>query len=163
MRVWIVRHGEAEPRAASDAERALTTRGWEQARRVGRWLQRGTPAPQRIFASPYLRTRETASAIAEVLSLPVTETPLLLSEAEPGALLKWLEQHLEKQASALVLVSHQPLVSAFAGLLLEGDVHAGPPMGTGSIASLDVDLAAAGCARLHALQHAADLASGAMD
>ena len=27
MRLWLLRHGEAEPRAATDAERALTRHG----------------------------------------------------------------------------------------------------------------------------------------
>lgn len=157
MHIWIVRHGEAEPRAASDPERALTARGWEQARQVGRWLRRSDPVPLRIAASSYRRARETAAAIAAALSLPVAETSMLEPDTEPAALLDWLE----RQGPGLVLVSHQPLVSAFAGLLVEGRVHGGPPMGTGSVAHLEADPLAAGCVHLRGVRHAAELASEA--
>ena len=65
------------------------------------------------------------------------------------------------RADALLLVSHQPLVSALCGLLVSGDYRAGPAMHTASLAELELDMIGAGCARLVSLRHAPDYAQKA--
>lgn len=149
--LWIVRHGEAEPRAVSDADRALTPRGWAQARAAGHWIGGRRPGPQRIFCSPYRRARETAAELSERLGLPVDEQPLLTPDASLTSLLAWLEE----QGAGSLLVSHQPLVSALAGMLLHGSAASGPPLGTASVVELQTSLFAPGWAHLRAIHHAA--------
>ena len=99
--LWIVRHGNREdfgnPGWAAKAERpydpALSADGERQAQEAGLSL-RGQPI-HRIFASPFLRTIQTAHHIAEAVDLPVVlepgigevlptvqEVPALLAEAE---------------------------------------------------------------------------------
>ena len=81
QRIWIVRHGNREdfqnPGWARTAERpydpALSADGETQAREVGRSL-RGEPV-DRILSSPFLRTIQTASHIADALDLPVCLEP----------------------------------------------------------------------------------------
>ncbi len=81
QRVWIVRHGNREdfqnPGWARTAQRpydpALSSDGETQAREVGLSLQ-GEPVHY-IFASPFLRTIQTASHIADALDLPVCPEP----------------------------------------------------------------------------------------
>ena len=81
QRIWIVRHGNREdfqkPGWAKTAQRpydpALSADGETQAREVGISLQ-GEPVHY-VFASPYLRTIQTASHIADALDLPLCLEP----------------------------------------------------------------------------------------
>jgi broad specificity phosphatase PhoE len=99
--LWIVRHGNREDFSnrdwAKSAERpydpGLSEDGARQAQEAGLSL-RDRPV-HRIYASPYLRTIQTANHIADVVDLPVRlelgigeilpniqEAPLLLSDDE---------------------------------------------------------------------------------
>lgn len=81
QRIWIVRHGNREdfqnPGWARTAERpydpALSDDGETQAQEVGRSLC-NEPVDY-IFSSPFLRTIQTASHIADALDLPVCLEP----------------------------------------------------------------------------------------
>jgi len=79
--IWIVRHGNREdfgnPGWARTAERpydpALSADGERQAQEAGISL-RGQPV-HRVFASPFLRTIQTAHHIADAVDLPVALEP----------------------------------------------------------------------------------------
>ncbi|MGH8353342.1 MAG: histidine phosphatase family protein, partial [Pseudomonas sp.] len=58
MRLWLLRHGEAEPQARSDAERALTKHGRKEVLKAAGHLA-GRPLAA-ILASPYVRAQQTA-------------------------------------------------------------------------------------------------------
>ncbi len=81
QRIWIIRHGNREdfqnPGWAKTAQRpydpALSADGETQAQEVGHSL-RDEPI-NCIFASPFLRTIQTASHIADMLDLPVFLEP----------------------------------------------------------------------------------------
>ncbi len=81
QRIWIVRHGNREdfqnPGWARTASRpfdpALSADGETQAKEVGLSLQ--GESVHRVFASPFLRTIQTASHIADALNLPVCLEP----------------------------------------------------------------------------------------
>src|SRR6188768_3104389 len=69
MDLYLLRHGEAEPRSASVAEarRQLTEKG---RRDVGRVIERSQTVkvkPGLILSSPYIRARQTADIAAEIL------------------------------------------------------------------------------------------------
>jgi len=68
--VWILRHGEAEPATASDADRRLTPAGEEAATAVGRRLASLGAASPRILASPLVRAQRTARLAALALAGP---------------------------------------------------------------------------------------------
>src|SRR3954464_7730133 len=63
MRVLIVRHAEAAP-GTPDELRAITPTGLQQARTLGRKLREGGFSADAVVASPLLRARETAVALA---------------------------------------------------------------------------------------------------
>ena len=75
-RVWLIRHGQRGSVQAPDFDPPLTADGRRQARLAAEYLKkmnfRGS-----IYASPYRRTLETASIIAETLDLPVCAAPFL--------------------------------------------------------------------------------------
>lgn len=65
MKVWILRHGEAEGHARTDAERNLTEHGRAEVLRSAAQLM-GQPLSA-IIASPYVRAQQTAELVREVL------------------------------------------------------------------------------------------------
>jgi phosphohistidine phosphatase len=79
-KLWLLRHGEAEPHGARpDPERRLTERGEEQARAAGRALKALAMPFQQIYTSPKVRARDTAILAAAELGLglePIEHAPL---------------------------------------------------------------------------------------
>lgn len=146
MRLYIVRHGEAERRATTDAERPLTAHGRAQVRHLWHELAEEGVAVARLVASPFLRARQTADEIAAVFpGVAREEQASLVPEGSPAAVINWLLQRPAEEG--LVLVSHMPLVGQLTGTLVESG-NARVPFSVGSVACLDVEVAASGGARL---------------
>ena len=61
MKIFIMRHGEAEVMAKTDKARRLTEYGKKQAFAQGLWLakQLNSTALERVLVSPYQRAQET--------------------------------------------------------------------------------------------------------
>ena len=151
MKLWVLRHGEAEPRANSDAERRLTAHGREQVLRSAARLL-GEPL-QAIIASPYVRAQQTAALVHGALGLvePVHTVPWLTPDNDPRQVIAELDRlGLEH----VLLVSHQPLVGALVGLLEQGHCQAPAAMSTATLAELEGDWPLAGLMTLLGL-HAA--------
>lgn len=156
-RLLVMRHGEAGS-GRPDAERTLSPRGEEEARRMGRWLAARDDLDLRrlrLLTSPYVRARQTAAWIAEPLELLVESLPIITPDDLPEGVVEWLLEQPEGQP--LMLVSHMPLVGNLAGLLVEGRVDRGFGFPTAGLAELDADVLAAGCARLARFTAPADL------
>ena len=75
MKVFIMRHGEAENFANSDAERALTQRGKMASLAVAQAAnEQGISQFDKVLVSPYLRAQETWLEISQVFSAKKVET-----------------------------------------------------------------------------------------
>lgn len=150
MRLWLLRHGEAEPRAASDALRELTERGRNEARAGGEWL-RGAGL-ERILVSPLVRAQQTAELVGEVLAYQGEWETVdwITPESDVREALRRLDAH---EGRALLVVSHQPFLGDLGGWLVEGHGGQPLPMRTGSLAVLEGEAMAAGAMRLLALHH----------
>ncbi|MEE1866609.1 MULTISPECIES: phosphohistidine phosphatase SixA [Pseudomonas] len=150
MKLWVLRHGEAEPRANSDAQRRLTAHGREQVLRSAATLL--GQELQVILASPYVRAQQTAALVHEALGFikPVQTVPWLTPDSDPQEVISELEK-LDLQQ--VLLVSHQPLVSCLVGMLEQGH-RQGPPMSTASLAALEGEWPLAGLMTLRSLTHA---------
>lgn len=154
MIVTIWRHGEAGS-AAVDSARELTDRGTDD---VGFGCQqfhehceaRNLPHPDRILVSPYTRTLETADIIASVFSHARRS---VCEQLQPGYGVKLVDQLLEEifaapaQPAHLLLVSHQPLVSALADYWL-GVPGKVPGLSPGGLVSLAMETAGPATAQL---------------
>lgn len=151
MKVWVLRHGEAEPHAPRDEQRNLTAHGREQVLGSAAHLL-GQPLDA-ILASPYVRAQQTAALVHAALAFaePVITVPWLTPEAD-------LQQAVDKLdalgARNVLLVSHQPLVGALVGWLQHGNLQDRAPMGTASLAELEGDAPLAGLMNLRNLHHA---------
>ncbi|HBX54683.1 phosphohistidine phosphatase SixA [Pseudomonas sp. UBA2684] len=150
MRLWLLRHGEAEPHARSDAERVLTARGREDVRQAAVQLEGRTLSA--ILASPYVRAQQTAALVRDALGFTagIHTVPWLTPDSDPREVLVQLDRYADGE---LLLVTHQPLVGAVAGLLLHGHRQQPLPMQTASLAELDGEMIAAGGMNLLAVVH----------
>lgn len=122
MRVYLIRHGQAED-AAINAARPLTRQGREDVARVAGFLSLfERPKPLRIAHSGKLRAQQTAEMVAEAWHIDdVPEMPDLLPNADPAA---WARQ-LASMDTDMALVGHLPHLGRLAGLMLCGDAGCG--------------------------------------
>ncbi|WP_231757816.1 phosphohistidine phosphatase SixA [Microbulbifer elongatus] len=150
MLLFVMRHGHAEPLRKSDETRALTDEGRAEVAAVCRQRASELAQVKTIWASPFVRTRQTAKIVAETFDLPVEIQEFLTSETPVDVVLDAL-MAADAQRFPLMLVSHQPLVGTLVnGLCGSGDEH---PMGTASLACISSEVWARDCAELEWLQH----------
>jgi phosphohistidine phosphatase len=121
MQIYLLRHGIADDAKAGqpDADRALTGEGRDKLKRVLRRAGAADVSPTLILTSPYLRAVETAEIAAEVLGCKgkVEKTRALVPEASPND--TWEEIRANKDERAILLASHEPLMSSLAAFLLD--------------------------------------------
>jgi len=116
LRLVLLRHAIAEEVCADDPgndfARRLTLEGRRKLKRVLRCYARLGSLPPRIYTSPLVRARQTASQAGRFLDLPV-----LLSEAlvPGGDAFGWLRQCDEEH---LMVVGHEPDLSFLAARFL---------------------------------------------
>ena len=113
----LLRHGQARPAAAGgDAQRALTAEGTRVVERLGRHLGTLGWRPERAYASPLLRARQTAAVVLLAARVPLTIETLdaLVPDHDPGTLAGVLAS-LEAAGRHVLLVGHQPLLGELAG------------------------------------------------
>lgn len=122
MNIYIVRHGIAVEQGTSglsDADRPLTKEGIERMQKAARGLKRFLDPPDLIVSSPLLRAKQTAEILAVALQTRdgVEEWAELSPASAPHSTVTLLKSHADTVKS-VVLVSHEPHVSALAALLL---------------------------------------------
>ena len=113
MDLILWRHAEAEE-GDPDLERALTTKGHKQARRMAEWLDAQLPDACKILVSPALRTLQTA----ELLGRKFKVAPELAPGAAPQDLLRAVNWPNSKEP--VMVVGHQPTLGRVAALILGG-------------------------------------------
>ncbi|WP_460082463.1 phosphohistidine phosphatase SixA [Pseudomonas sp. H3_H05] len=149
MKLWILRHGEAEPHGVRpDPERVLTAHGREEVLlSAGRLM--GEPL-RAIYASPYVRAQQTAQLVREALGFEpeLITVDWLTPETRPTEVLR----HLEDQDDVL-LVSHNPLVGSLLGLLQHGHLQQPEQVQTAGLAELEGDMPLAGAMTLKGIRH----------
>jgi len=117
VQIYLLRHGIAE-NSTPDSDRALTPEGRDKLRRVLTRARDADVAPSLILSSPYRRALETAEIAAEVLNYrgKVVKIRELLPEASPYDTWEQIRKHSDE--SAILLASHEPLMSSLAAFLL---------------------------------------------
>ncbi|EIK67809.1 phosphohistidine phosphatase SixA [Pseudomonas synxantha BG33R] len=143
MKLWVLRHGEAQVHARTDAERNLTEHGRAEVLRSAAHLI-GQPLSA-IIASPYVRAQQTAQLVRGVLGFEpdVRTVPWLTPDGDVQQVLRELDTDDD-----VLLVSHQPLVGSLISFLQHGHQRQPQPMYTASLAELEGDFPLAGLMRL---------------
>lgn len=120
MILYLLRHAIAEDSSPTgrDRDRALTGEGVAKLERVIRVAVRAGMKPGRILSSPYKRTRETAEIAARVLGNDpeISYSGALTPNSSPEA--AWTEIRDCGSGDALLVVTHDPLVSSLLSLML---------------------------------------------
>lgn len=122
MELLIVRHAIAFERDArrwpDDAERPLSPRGLNRARKAAAGLKQLVPAPGRVLVSPLARTRQTAAILTEVAGWPeAIPCALLAPGGSPVALLTLLKR---TRGTRIAVVGHEPGLGRLLAVSLPG-------------------------------------------
>jgi phosphohistidine phosphatase len=148
-RLCLVRHAEAAPALASDADRPLTERGAADAAGIGQWLAERGITPDAVVVSSALRTRQTWERLAA--ALPGAPQPDLDPRLYRNTLDGYLDvvRDTDAAVAVLLLVGHAPSVAGLAADLLGGPAPGFPPGGRALLAvTVDWGFAGPGTATL---------------
>lgn len=150
MRLFVMRHGQAEPVAATDEQRALTNHGRAEVATVAKQHLAHITFDQ-VYVSPYLRAQQSWQEIQnQGVKFNVQETVNWITpDVSPQ---KAIDHLLERSgdAEAILLVCHQPFVGRVTTLLCDGHDH-GLPIATGGLVSMDTEVIARQCAMLNSI------------
>jgi len=135
VKVYLVRHAEAVAgdEAGSDHDRWLTARGREQARVLARLLREQGVAPDAVLSSPLPRALQTAELVAA--GLDFVHVVEVLPSLAPGAHPRVAAGALAAHGAAVVVIGHEPGISALGALLLGRPGF--PPFRTGQACALE--------------------------
>lgn len=131
MKLFIMRHGDALPAVTTDCARPLSPKGKQQAQQAVSFLAKKNVQPVSILASPLLRAQETAQIVQQDLGLECETIEALTPESPPADILALV---CNLPIEAVLLISHQPLVSRLIALLTGEQVF----LDTANIACVDL-------------------------
>lgn len=137
MHLFLLRHGDADSSpTTNDNERPLSYRGKQEIELVAQFLQRSKIRIDVIVSSPLARAKETASiiqSINQIEKLVVTE--YLVPESNHNLLFKEIT---DMKVPTLLLVGHEPQLSALISILTSGNEQSNIEVRKGSLAFLAV-------------------------
>jgi phosphohistidine phosphatase len=120
MEIYILRHGDAEPRSVEveEADRKLTPKGRRDVEHVMCAAYAAKACPELVLSSPYRRALETAQIAIRELDPqpPLAQTQALVPEGRLELLWKELRSH--SAANEILLVGHEPQLSQLVAYLL---------------------------------------------
>lgn len=133
MRLYLLRHGHAEPGGSiSDHDRELTREGIERLQTAARVMRQLNVSPARIFSSPRVRARQTAEIVAEATGTPVEirdEVNFSFDRQAIRALIQDLPD-----SDDVMFVGHEPSFSMAVHSLTGAEVE----MKKGGLARVDI-------------------------
>jgi phosphohistidine phosphatase len=157
MWLSLLRHGIAvkrgNPGHEDDSDRPLTGKGERRTQRIAEGMLAADRRYDLILSSPYLRAKQTAEIVAQVLKTPdgVHLADTLTPAGHPRQLLEALHTDYGKRQDIL-LVGHEPYLSRLISVLLTGNPNLPVVMKKGGLCTLDVEtLRFARCASLVSL------------
>ncbi|OPX63662.1 MULTISPECIES: phosphohistidine phosphatase SixA [unclassified Methanoregula] len=161
MDVYILRHGKAEDTGPgmTDADRRLTKKGREEIAAAGRWMAAQGLRFDLIAASPLARAQETAAIVAGCLE--GKERLVTWDILAPGGTPDKVCHEIGKLADpgAVLLVGHEPLLSALISRIIAGNEDAAIAMTKGALAKIrDFSMTTRPSGQLHWLVTAKQMA-----
>ncbi|WP_439242603.1 phosphohistidine phosphatase SixA [Lonepinella sp. BR2474] len=118
MKIFIMRHGEAEMFAKVDKERTLTEFGEQSVLRQGTWLkeklQENATHFDKVLVSPYARTKQTFDCINRNFDNVLSEHTEIWDAITPygkaEVVVDYLSALFDEEIQQVLIVSHLPLV-----------------------------------------------------
>lgn len=142
MKIYVMRHGQAQFYADSDSQRPLSAAGITQSENMAKWLKEQHQTPiQRAWVSPYLRAQQTFTALNK--NIEISEKMETLDSLTPHGdefdVVNYLNAVAETSPiSSLVIVSHLPLVGYLSATFLKSNNV--PMFSTASMAAIEYDV-----------------------
>ena len=141
MKLYILRHGQAEATQTSDFDRRLTSQGIADVQALGAKLKSEGVKITKAFVSPFVRTQQTFRSLKNHARFTITPETLdiLTPEGAVADIFKLIDSFEDEDV--VLLVTHQPVVSKLVACLVEGTVKAAYdfPMNPASFAEIDID------------------------
>lgn len=138
MDVYILRHGKAEDvrPGSGDAGRKLTEKGRKEIFSAGRWIASQGIHFDLIAASPLARARESAAIVADALGQNdcLVTWKILAPGGNPETVCNQISKR--KDARAILLVGHEPLLSALISRVISGEEQVSIAFSKGSLAKI---------------------------
>jgi len=138
MNLLLLRHADALP-GHDDAARPLSDRGEDEAKRVGRFLDKIGFEIDLAYSSPLIRARETAEIVVKKCGKPgrgsVELSDALLNETSFTAFGRWLKTL--PVSGNILLVGHDPSISERLCKLLKASDSSAFKMRKGAVAILE--------------------------
>jgi phosphohistidine phosphatase len=141
MRIFVMRHGQAQAMAHSDQSRELTSHGKFEAENMASWLVNQKKHFDAIFVSPYARAQQTAKIVKNILVTKASLTTLdfITPEDSANKMHNFIDVNfIDNPLAKVLIVSHMPLVCYLVAEFTEGG-HA-PLFQTASIAEINYDI-----------------------
>lgn len=122
MTLYMVRHGIAEDRhpTGADPDRRLTKRGAEKTALVARALKRMNVDADLIISSPYVRARQTAEILAEMLGYTddIVDDRRLTPSGDYDGISAIVNEYLD--AESILVTGHEPSMGTMISGLCAG-------------------------------------------
>ena len=138
MDIYILRHGKAEDAGPDmgDADRRLTKKGREEIFAAGRWMAAQKLRFDMLAASPLVRAHETAAIIADCLGEKdrLVTWKVLAPGGDSDTVCHLIGKH--EDLRAILLVGHEPLLSALISRIIAGDENAAIAISKGALAKI---------------------------
>lgn len=149
MKIFILRHGQAEAYQANDASRRLTEKGQIDTELMIKQQVIQLQNIDSIWASPLVRAQQTAKIAATILNKTVETREHLEPEANVQQLLAQLQS---AGLQSVLLVSHLPLVGILANRLCGFETNR-IQFSTNSLVGIECDIPASGLGDLFLEAH----------
>ena len=143
MNIYVIRHAIAVDEGASgyveDSQRPLTDKGRKKMRQIAKGLRSLGVEFDLILSSPYVRARETAEIVSNVLKVKkkIVFSDNLMPLGSPELL--FAEVNEKYAVDSLALVGHEPHLSTLVGLLVAENAKIDVTLKKGGVCYLSAD------------------------
>lgn len=139
MRLYILRHGEAEE-GLDDDIRHLTSKGEKEAEVAGRFLRQMKVVPDLVLHSPLTRAVQTAQIAARecgVRERDLSEVSCARPSSDPYEFMSIFDAMQMPADNTVLLATHQPFAGALASYMISGASSSSLKITTGTLIGLE--------------------------
>ncbi len=140
MKLFLMRHGEAETFATSDKERKLTAHGVKECETAAKWLKLNAVDIDFALVSPYVRAQQTFQTVSQTLNVKASQTVVdITPDGDPSWVADYLDVLISEntELNTMLVVTHMPLVSSLLDILVANPVGVFFP--TGGLAMVELE------------------------
>jgi phosphohistidine phosphatase len=143
MNLYLIRHAIAVDGGTAeyeqDSQRPLTDKGKKKMVQIAKGLHAIGADFDLILSSPYVRAKETAEIVADVFKMKkdVALSDNLIPTGDPDLLIAEINE--KYSADSIVLVGHEPNLTALVSLLVSENAGVGITLKKGGVCRLSAD------------------------